>query len=210
MRMTLELSSLWLSSYFHCYNDMYFSGRKTVNAIFQVSFNHQTFWWQGTFCHRSQTLMVPYGFKPLKRALLPAHHVYNSLVHFRGHILFTKRTSNFGNYIMGNVYLETWEVSSLLCVTEAQKVKRNSLQGPLRVAKLCVFSILVPGLLLSIPLYMRYNVYIQQAYPLGMSDMRLLEKRVSTTWCQVKYLCHSLVFLTFVKNNWLLTSYNTR
>ncbi|KAG8303526.1 Peptidyl-prolyl isomerase cwc27 [Homalodisca vitripennis] len=83
-------------------------------------------------------------------------------------------------------------------VTEAQKSKRSSLYGPLRVARLCVLSILVPGLLLSIPLYMRYNVYIQQAYPVGMSDVRLLDHRISTTWCQRQVVWSNATYNAFL------------
>lgn len=32
---------------------------------------------------------------------------------------------------------------------------------------------------------MRYRVYGHQLYPLAMSDMRMLDSKVSTTWCQV-------------------------
>lgn len=31
----------------------------------------------------------------------------------------------------------------------------------------------------------RHRVYDYQVYPIGMSDMRLIDNRVSTTWCQV-------------------------
>lgn len=31
---------------------------------------------------------------------------------------------------------------------------------------------------------MRYRVYSEQIYPLGMSDMRLVDNKISTTWCQ--------------------------
>lgn len=35
----------------------------------------------------------------------------------------------------------------------------------------------------------RHRVYDYQVYPVGMSDMRLIDNRVSTTWCQV---CHRI------------------
>lgn len=31
----------------------------------------------------------------------------------------------------------------------------------------------------------RHRVYDYQVYPIGMSDMRLIDNKVSTTWCQV-------------------------
>ncbi|XP_046687113.1 uncharacterized protein LOC124372745 [Homalodisca vitripennis] len=88
--------------------------------------------------------------------------------------------------------------SDIAAFYKAQKSKRSSLYGPLRVARLCVLSILVPGLLLSIPLYMRYNVYIQQAYPVGMSDVRLLDHRISTTWCQRQVVWSNATYNAFL------------
>uniref|UniRef100_A0A1B6LJN2 E3 ubiquitin-protein ligase APD1-4 middle domain-containing protein n=1 Tax=Graphocephala atropunctata TaxID=36148 RepID=A0A1B6LJN2_9HEMI len=91
-----------------------------------------------------------------------------------------------------------WKRVRSYSYSEAQKAKRSSLYGPLRVARLCVLSIIVPGLLLSIPLYMRYNVYIQQAYPVGMSDIRLLDNRISTTWCQRQVVWSNATYNAFL------------
>uniref|UniRef100_A0A1B6DZJ1 E3 ubiquitin-protein ligase APD1-4 middle domain-containing protein n=1 Tax=Clastoptera arizonana TaxID=38151 RepID=A0A1B6DZJ1_9HEMI len=74
--------------------------------------------------------------------------------------------------------------SRSISYSESQRAKQNPLAGPLRVVRLCVLSIVFPGLLLGVPLYMRYNVYTQQFYPIGMSDIRLLDSRISTVWCQ--------------------------
>jgi hypothetical protein len=70
---------------------------------------------------------------------------------------------------------------------QSVRVTRHNkgLKGPLRAARLCILSVLLPGLLIAVPLYMRFHVYGEQLYPVGMSDMRLLDNRVSTTWCQV-------------------------
>jgi hypothetical protein len=58
---------------------------------------------------------------------------------------------------------------------------------PLRAVRLCILTVLIPGVLIAVPLYLRFHVYGEQFYPVGMSDMRLLDSRVSTTWCQVSW-----------------------
>lgn len=82
--------------------------------------------------------------------------------------------------------------------TEIQKSKRNPLKGPLRVARLCVLSVIFPGLLLGIPLYMRYSVYIKQVYPVGMSDIRIMDARISTTWCQRQVVWSNTTFNAYL------------
>lgn len=67
-----------------------------------------------------------------------------------------------------------------------EKRSSRNLKGPLRVVRLCILGVVVPTLILGVPLYLRYNVYGAQLYPLAMSDMRMIDNRVSTTWCQVK------------------------
>ncbi|XP_071454893.1 uncharacterized protein [Hetaerina americana] len=63
--------------------------------------------------------------------------------------------------------------------------RRKRLKGPLRAGRLCLLSILLPALLLTLPLYVRYRVYGRgEAFPLAASDMRLIDSHVSTTWCQ--------------------------
>lgn len=61
----------------------------------------------------------------------------------------------------------------------------SKLKGPIRVVRLCLLSIFLPGILIAGPLYLRYRVFSEQIYPLGMSDMRLVDSKISTTWCQV-------------------------
>ena len=77
---------------------------------------------------------------------------------------------------------------NLLLRRQSVRVTRHKrgLKGPLRAVRLCILSVLFPGLLIAVPLYMRFHVYGEQLYPVGMSDMRLLDNRVSTTWCQVR------------------------
>lgn len=61
---------------------------------------------------------------------------------------------------------------------------KKKLKGPLRVIRLCMLGILLPCMLAVCVLYLRYRVYVEQLYPLAVSDMRMLDNRVSTTWCQ--------------------------
>ena len=64
------------------------------------------------------------------------------------------------------------------------KKKPRSYKGPLRVLRLCILGIALPTALVSVPLYLRYHVYSNQLYPFAVSDMRLLDRRISTVWCQ--------------------------
>lgn len=66
-----------------------------------------------------------------------------------------------------------------------KKENPNSLQGPLKAARLCILSLLVPGILVIAPLYIRYHVYSDHKYPLAVTDMRILDQKMSTFWCQV-------------------------
>ncbi|XP_060525769.1 uncharacterized protein LOC132701659 isoform X2 [Cylas formicarius] len=77
-------------------------------------------------------------------------------------------------------------------------IRRSNLKGPTRVFRLCVLGILLPSLLLGIPLYLRYRVYGNQLYPLAMSDMRMLDNRVSTTWCQRQRIKTNATFNAFL------------
>lgn len=79
-------------------------------------------------------------------------------------------------------FVSEWPLSN----HSTYRKRPKTLKGPLRVLRLCVLGILFPGLLVAVPLYMRYHVYGYQLYPLAMSDMRVLDNKVSTTWCQVQ------------------------
>lgn len=61
---------------------------------------------------------------------------------------------------------------------------KKKLKGPLRVFRLCILGILLPCIIAVCILYLRYRVYVEQLYPLAVSDMRMLDNRMSTTWCQ--------------------------
>ncbi|CAH1108512.1 unnamed protein product [Psylliodes chrysocephalus] len=72
---------------------------------------------------------------------------------------------------------------------------------PIKVIKLFVLGIAVPCLLISIPLYLRYRVYNNQLYPLAMSDMRMIDNKVSTTWCQKQRVTVNTTFNAFLLSN---------
>nr|AEE63527.1 unknown [Dendroctonus ponderosae] len=74
----------------------------------------------------------------------------------------------------------------------------KNLKGPLRVVRLCILGVVVPTLILGVPLYLRYNVYGAQLYPLAMSDMRMIDNRVSTTWCQKQRVRTNTTFNAFL------------
>lgn len=44
----------------------------------------------------------------------------------------------------------------------------------------------------------RHRVYDYQVYPIGMSDMRLIDNRVSTTWCQRQLVKSNATFNAFL------------
>ncbi|XP_050316122.1 uncharacterized protein LOC126750524 [Anthonomus grandis grandis] len=79
-----------------------------------------------------------------------------------------------------------------------ERKQSKSLKGPLRVLRLCLLGIVIPTLILGVPLYFRYNVYGAQLYPLAMSDMRMIDNRVSTTWCQKQRIKTNTTFNAFL------------
>ncbi|XP_063604226.1 uncharacterized protein LOC134779841 [Penaeus indicus] len=60
------------------------------------------------------------------------------------------------------------------------------MRGPRRVLRLCMFSLLLPALLITIPLYMRMVLYPPSQYPMMPTDQRLLSRHVSSVWCQAQ------------------------
>ncbi|KAK6624751.1 hypothetical protein RUM44_011611 [Polyplax serrata] len=78
------------------------------------------------------------------------------------------------------------------------KSKGGRLKGPLRLTRLCILSIILPGILIAGPLYLRYRVYSGQVYPVGMSDMRLVDNRISTTWCQRQLVKSNATFNAYL------------
>ncbi|GJQ86934.1 hypothetical protein Trydic_g17518, partial [Trypoxylus dichotomus] len=80
----------------------------------------------------------------------------------------------------------------------SQTQQQTSFRGPLRVIRFCILGILLPCLICVIVLYMRYRVYTEQMYPLAVSDMRILDNRVSTTWCQRQLIKANATFNAFL------------
>ncbi|XP_046751667.1 uncharacterized protein LOC124414690 [Diprion similis] len=64
--------------------------------------------------------------------------------------------------------------------------RRRSFKIPFRLFRLCVLGTFLPALLVTGPIYLRYHVYSDQLYPLAASDQRLIDGKVSTTWCQTQ------------------------
>ncbi|XP_061705572.1 uncharacterized protein LOC133516585 isoform X1 [Cydia pomonella] len=75
---------------------------------------------------------------------------------------------------------------------------RGFFRGPLRICKLLAFLILLPSLFIFIPLYMRYRVFQAQMYPMSMTDMRLIDSKISPTWCQRQVVKSNTTFNAFV------------
>ncbi|KAL0279340.1 UNVERIFIED_CONTAM: hypothetical protein PYX00_000925 [Menopon gallinae] len=87
---------------------------------------------------------------------------------------------------------------SLPLVRYNRRKESTALKGSLRVFRLCLLSILLPGLLIAGPLYLRYRVFSEQIYPLGMSDMRLVDNKISTTWCQSQLVKSNATFSAYL------------
>lgn len=66
------------------------------------------------------------------------------------------------------------------------------LRGPRRVLRLCVFVLVLPAALITIPLYVRLVLYPPAHYPMMPTDQRLLSGHVSSFWCQVRAVAAAL------------------
>ncbi|KAK0097930.1 hypothetical protein PV326_012702 [Microctonus aethiopoides] len=74
------------------------------------------------------------------------------------------------------------------------------MKGPLRLARLCILGMFLPAILVAGPIYLRYRVYSEQLYPLAASDQRLIDKQVSTTWCQRQVIHVNTTFNAYLIN----------
>ncbi|KAK9877472.1 hypothetical protein WA026_018581 [Henosepilachna vigintioctopunctata] len=90
------------------------------------------------------------------------------------------------------------EVYPLRGAAKLPAVTSRVFKGPTRVVRLCLLGILLPVLLVAVPLYLRYRVYVHQLYPLAMSDMRVIDGRISTTWCQRQMVKANTTFNAFL------------
>ncbi|EZA60903.1 hypothetical protein X777_13105 [Ooceraea biroi] len=57
---------------------------------------------------------------------------------------------------------------------------------------------LLPSILVTAPLYLRYRVYSEQVYPLTISDQRLIDAKVSTVWCQSQVIKANTTFNAYL------------
>ncbi|XP_074113625.1 uncharacterized protein LOC141536786 [Cotesia typhae] len=78
--------------------------------------------------------------------------------------------------------------------------KKTECRGPLKLARLCILGIILPAALVAGPVYLRYRVYSEQLYPLAASDQRLIDARVSTTWCQRQVVKVNATFNAYLIN----------
>ncbi|CAH2058428.1 unnamed protein product, partial [Iphiclides podalirius] len=75
---------------------------------------------------------------------------------------------------------------------------RSCYQGPIRLCRMLALMIVLPCLFIFVPLYMRYRVFSGQMYPMSMTDMRLIDSKISPTWCQRQVVKSNATFNAFV------------
>lgn len=75
---------------------------------------------------------------------------------------------------------------------------RTCYTAPLRLCRLLSLLICLPCLFLMVPLYLRYRVFSGQMYPMSMTDMRLIDSKISPTWCQTQVVRSNATFNAFV------------
>ncbi|CAG4995515.1 unnamed protein product [Parnassius apollo] len=69
---------------------------------------------------------------------------------------------------------------------------------PMKLCRMLALMIVVPCLFILVPLYMKYRVFSGQMYPMSMTDMRLIDSRISPTWCQRQVVKSNATFNAFV------------
>ncbi|KAK8383343.1 hypothetical protein O3P69_011665 [Scylla paramamosain] len=65
--------------------------------------------------------------------------------------------------------------------------QQQLLRGPRRVVRLCVFALLLPAGLITVPLYVRLVLFPPAHYPMMPTDQRLLARHASSFWCQAQW-----------------------
>ncbi|XP_041971355.1 uncharacterized protein LOC121727543 [Aricia agestis] len=75
---------------------------------------------------------------------------------------------------------------------------RSCYRGPIRLCRLLALVIMLPCVFIFVPLYMRYRVFSGQMYPMSMTDMRLIDSKISPTWCQKQVVKSNTTFNAFV------------
>ncbi|XP_063982987.1 uncharacterized protein LOC135165530 isoform X1 [Diachasmimorpha longicaudata] len=78
--------------------------------------------------------------------------------------------------------------------------KKLECAGPLRLARLCILGMFLPAILVAGPVYLRYRVYSEQLYPLAATDQRLIDGKISTTWCQRQVVKVNTTFNAYLIN----------
>nr|XP_012137415.1 PREDICTED: uncharacterized protein LOC105662068 isoform X1 [Megachile rotundata] len=79
--------------------------------------------------------------------------------------------------------------------------RRLQYKVPLRLLRLCLLGMLLPAILVALPMYLRYRVYSEQLYPVTVSDQRLIDAKVSTTWCQSQVIKVNATFNAYLMND---------
>ncbi|XP_045519653.1 uncharacterized protein LOC123711216 isoform X1 [Pieris brassicae] len=75
---------------------------------------------------------------------------------------------------------------------------RSCYKGPIRLCRLLILMIVLPSICIFTPLYMKYRVFSGQMYPMSMTDMRLIDGKISPTWCQTQVVKSNATFNAFV------------
>ncbi|XP_076166911.1 uncharacterized protein LOC143146454 isoform X1 [Ptiloglossa arizonensis] len=76
--------------------------------------------------------------------------------------------------------------------------RRSQYKVPLRLLRLCLLGMFLPSVLVAGPIYLRYRVYSEQLYPLTVYDQRLIDAKVSTTWCQSQLIKVNATFNAYL------------
>ncbi|XP_053985034.1 uncharacterized protein LOC128879681 isoform X2 [Hylaeus volcanicus] len=79
--------------------------------------------------------------------------------------------------------------------------RRSQYKVPLRLLRLCLLGMFLPAVLVAGPMYLRYRVYSEQLYPLTVSDQRLIDAKVSTTWCQSQVIKVNTTFNAYLMSD---------
>ncbi|XP_058789879.1 uncharacterized protein LOC131663465 isoform X2 [Phymastichus coffea] len=72
---------------------------------------------------------------------------------------------------------------------------------PLRLVRLCFLGVILPVVFVAGPVYLKYRVFSEQLYPVTISDQRLIDHRMSTTWCQKQVLKVNATFNAYLMND---------
>ncbi|ODN06198.1 hypothetical protein Ocin01_00491 [Orchesella cincta] len=74
----------------------------------------------------------------------------------------------------------------------------NVWKGPRKICCFCTLAIVFPALLISVPLLMRFVLYGSSLHYLSASDMKMVDQRISTIWCQAETVRINTSFTVYV------------